>query len=390
MTILTQSRADLLSDYRPEDSFFFRSAGHALLAEGTAAVVPTCNSAGGAADALVRRVRTTLAEAEAAGQPRPIVVGALPFRPVTPARLRVPATVRWTGPMAAQAPPPALPARFGSLRHVPSPDDYRSGVTAALDRLADGPARKIVLARALYLEGVRHHGVAAMLRRLAHGNPDGYVFAFDLQPGRILLGASPELLVRRSGGRVTANPLAGSAPRHADALADARAGERLLASAKDLREHAVVVEAVAEGLRPYCLDLEVPDTPSLLRTPTLWHLSTVVRGHLRDPEVTSLHLATALHPTPAVCGTPRTLAMRAIGEIEPFDRSFYSGVVGWTDSSGDGEWAVTIRCAEVADREIRVYAGAGVVEGSTPDAELAETTAKFRTFLRAIGIEQDL
>ncbi|MFC4054928.1 isochorismate synthase DhbC [Actinomadura syzygii] len=389
MTILTQSHADLLSDYRPQESFFFRSPAHGLLAQGTVAVVPTCNPRS-PADAVARRVRATLAEARDLGQPRPIVVGALPFHPSTPARLRVPRTVRWTGPAPAAAPPVGPPVGFAEVQHVPSPEVYRHGVGEALERLADSRIRKIVLARALHLEGARHPGAGALLRRLAHDNPAGYVFAVDLQPGRTLLGASPELLVQRDGGLVTANPLAGSAPRHADARADARAGERLLASEKDLREHAVVVEAVAEGLRPFCHDLHVQDEPSLLETPTLWHLSTQIRGQLRDPEVTSLHLAAALHPTPAVCGTPRSLAMRAIQEIEPFNRSFYSGAVGWCDSSGDGEWAVAIRCAEVADDEIRIYAGAGIVEGSVPDAELAETSAKFRTFLRAIGIDQDL
>ncbi|TDB76011.1 isochorismate synthase [Actinomadura sp. KC216] len=389
MTILTEPHADLLSAYLPGDSFFFRSPGHTLLARGTAATVPTCNS-GHPAATLARRVRETLAEARAAGQPRPIVVGALPFDTTTPARLTVPATVHWTGPTWTQEPPDEPPVAFGTVRQTPSPETYKQSVAKALDQLEEGALEKVVLARAFDLDDVVRADVPAMLHRLAHGNPAGYVFAVDLLRGRTLLGASPELLVQRSGGLVTANPLAGSAPRHPDPDADARAGEALLASAKDLYEHSMVVDAVAAGLRQFCGDLEVPHRPALSRTPTMWHLSTRIQGRLLDPDVASIHLAAALHPTPAVCGTPQELARGAIQRLEPFNRGFYSGAVGWTDSSGDGEWAIALRCAEVAPHEIRAYAGAGIVTGSDPEAELAETTAKFRTFLRALGIERDL
>ncbi|MGH3239892.1 MAG: isochorismate synthase [Spirillospora sp.] len=389
MTILTERHADLLGDYRPGDSFFFRSPGHTLLARGTAATVPTCNP-GHPAETLARRVRETLAEARAAGQPRPIVVGALPFEPTTPARLTVPATVHWTGPSWASPPPDEPPVAFGDVRHTPSPERYKQGVADALERLERGDLEKVVLARAFDLDGVTRADVPAMLHRLAYGNPQGYVFAVSLLQDHTLLGASPELLVQRSGGLVTANPLAGSAPRHSDPGLDARNGEALLASAKDLHEHAVVVDAVAAGLRRYCGDLDVPSEPSLSRTSTMWHLSTRVQGRLIDPDVSSIHLAAALHPTPAVCGTPQGTARRAIRQLEPFNRGFYSGAVGWTDSSGDGEWAIALRCAEVEPRAVRAYAGAGIVTGSDPEAELAETTAKFRTFLRALGIDRDL
>ncbi|MFI0408058.1 isochorismate synthase [Actinomadura sp. 3N508] len=389
MTILTERHADLLSDYRFGDSFFFRSPGHTLLARGTAATVPTCNS-GHPAETLARRVRETLAEARAAGQPRPIVVGALPFDTTTPARLTVPATVHWTGPTWTQDPPDEPPVAFGAVRHTPSPETYKRSVADALDRMEEGTLEKVVLARAFDLDDVTRADVPAMLHRLAHGNPAGYVFAVDLLRGRTLLGASPELLVQRTGGLVTANPLAGSAPRHPDPDTDARAGEALLSSEKDLYEHSMVVDAVAAGLRQFCGDLKVPRKPSLSRTPTMWHLSTRIQGRLLDADVASIHLAGALHPTPAVCGTPQELARSAIQQLEPFNRGFYSGAVGWTDSSGDGEWAIALRCAEVAPHEIRAYAGAGIVTGSDPEAELAETTAKFRTFLRALGIDKDL
>ncbi|WP_131769163.1 isochorismate synthase, partial [Candidatus Protofrankia californiensis] len=268
--------------------------------------------------------------------------------------------------------------------------------------------------------------VGTVLRALAANDPGCYVFAADIPAGptipagpatgpgaagstatgrihttggihasggtgrasaRTLLGASPEMLVSRSGRLVVTNPLAGSAARSPDPAEDHRRAQNLLTSAKDVREHAVVVNAVVSTLRPYCLDLDVPARPSLIRTATMWHLSTRISGWLADPQVSSLTLATALHPTPAVCGWPAAAARRAIAEIEPFDRGHYTGLVGWCDASGDGEWAVAIRCAEADENSLTLFAGAGIVPGSQPSDELAETSAKFRTLLTAMGVD---
>ena len=136
---------------------------------------------------------------------------------------------------------------------------------------------------------------------------------------------------------------------------------------------------------PIAGHLNVPAEPSVIHTRTLWHLSTEVQGELIDPATSSLELATALHPTPAVCGYPNREARDLIAEIEPFDRGFFTGMVGWCDASGDGEWAVTIRCAEAEGGNLRLFAGAGIVMGSTPEQELAETATKFRTMLNAHG-----
>ena len=120
----------------------------------------------------------------------------------------------------------------------------------------------------------------------------------------------------------------------------------------------------------------------------MWHLSSRITGELVDPSISSLALAVALHPTPAVCGYPTALAQEAIGTIEPFERGFYTGIVGWCDANGDGQWAVTIRCAEADEHSLRLFAGAGIVAGSKPESELAETEAKFRTMLQAMGLGQ--
>jgi isochorismate synthase len=347
----------------------------------------------------------TLAAERAAGNPDPLVVGAVGFAPGE-ARLVVPGHVHRTPTIARQegdappAPPlnapPSAPASVGTrwdFRAEPPPPRYAAAVRRALEMIAEGDLEKVVLARAATLTAPAPLDLAVILERLAARNPTGYVFAADVtDPAdglvpRTLVGNSPELLAARRGDLVVSHPLAGTAPRCPDPDEDARRGEELASSAKDLREHALVVDRVAERLAPYCTSLEVPAAPSVTRTASLWHLGTRIEGTLRDPAPTSLQLAEALHPTPAVCGEPTDAARAAIEELEEFPRGFYSGLVGWCDADGDGEWAVTIRCAEVAGRAVRVYAGAGVVEGSRPEAELAETSAKFRTLLSALGLE---
>ena len=158
-------------------------------------------------------------------------------------------------------------------------------------------------------------------------------------------------------------------------------------SDKDRREHAVVVEMIADTLSPLCRTLDVPSVPSIIKTDSMMHLSTCLRGTLQDQQTCALSLALALHPTPAVCGTPLQSAMRAIHDIEPFSRRYYTGMVGWMDARGDGEWAIAIRCGEAKGSRLQLYAGAGIVTGSTPSKELAETDGKFRTMLKALELD---
>jgi isochorismate synthase len=201
---------------------------------------------------------------------------------------------------------------------------------------------------------------------------------------RALVGATPELLLSRRGSRVRSRPLAGSAKRAADPGEDARAANQLLASEKDRREHATVIEWIADRLAPFCRKLHVPRSPSLVSTATMWHLATDIHGELTTTEASSLELARVLHPTPAVCGYPFDRAVELIGALEFFDRRFYTGTLGWCDATGDGDWYVAIRCADVCGHVAHLYAGAGVVAGSTPEGEAAETAAKFRALLNAI------
>jgi isochorismate synthase len=348
-------------DYVPGHSLLFASPRRTLLAHGARSVI------GGDLDTLAGRV------------PR-LAAGAVAFDGA--AHLIVPERAVWSGPLSRGAAGPSVP-RAWKVRHLPEPEDYLKAVRIALERIHAGRLTKVVLARALELTGPAD--VRELLPPLLG---QGHCFAVPL-PGRTLIGASPELLVAKSGRGVVSNPLAGSAPRSTDPVEDLSRAQDLLGSAKDLHEHQITVDAVRDALDPYCVSLRWLPKPTLVATETMWHLSSTVVGRLRA-DTPSLELAAALHPTPAVCGSPPSAARGVIGEVEPFERGAYSGIVGWTDESGDGEWAVTIRCAEVAGDTVRLFAGAGVVAGSTPQGELAETSAKFRTMLRAMGVDADV
>ena len=272
------------------------------------------------------------------------------------------------------------------LRPVPAPDAYCLAVAEATRRIRAGELRKVVLARTIEVAAGRRLDPAQLLWRLRAVDPDCYAFAFPTgnQRPRILVGASPELLISRRGVEVRSEPLAGSAPRSGDPDEDHANGEGLLASAKDREEHAIVVEAIEETLAPLCEELERDPEPVLLATANVWHLATRFRGTLREPAPDALSLAIALHPTPAVCGTPREVANGLIRELEPFDRDGYAGPVGWVDAEGDGEFALALRCAELRDDEARLFAGAGIVADSDPALELDETERKFRALLDAL------
>jgi isochorismate synthase len=266
----------------------------------------------------------------------------------------------------------------------PLPEVYERAVAVAVDRIRRGMLRKVVLARTIRVEAGRTLDPRELLKRLRAVEPDGYSFAVDIGEGRTLVGASPELLISRFGDEIRANPLAGSAPRAGDPSEDRRNAERLGTSPKDRQEHAIVVEDVFGALNPLCRELTYDRDPQLLATANVWHLSTRFRGVLKDPGVTALDLARALHPTPAVCGEPRDEAMRTIEELEPVARNAYAGAVGWMDATGDGVWALALRCAEISGSTARLFAGAGIVADSDPAAELDETDRKFRAFLDSL------
>ena len=380
--------ADLLAAYLP-GSFCYSSARGVLLADGVHAAVH--GTPGQRAEAAA----IALEAARRAGIEDPVVVGAIGFRPDSASSLVVPAVVRRADAFSEagdERPVAVRTAEAWTATPRPAPDVYAGSVREAVDRIGRGDLRKVVLARALDLTGRRDISVPALLAALVRKDPAAHAFAVDVSaPGdavpRTMVGASPELLVSRHGNVVTANPLAGSRRRTGDPAEDGQAVAELKVSEKDLSEHALVAAQVAEVLGRFCGELDVPGEPEVIGTPTMWHLSTRITGTVGPDGPSSLELAEALHPTPAVCGVPVDLARDTIAELEAEDRGYYAGLAGWTDLAGDGEWVVTIRCAEVSGPTARLFAGAGVVAGSDPAAELAETSAKFGTLLRALGAE---
>jgi menaquinone-specific isochorismate synthase len=297
-------------------------------------------------------------------------------------------------PLAAGRTPqglPPWPARgqpggAGALRPTPADIRWHDGnltatgweraVAAAVRHIRAGQLSKVVLARDLYATAARDLDIRVILRRLTERYPDCYTFACAR-----LVGATPELLIRRQDDDVSSLVLGGTAPRGRDAAEDARLGAALLASAKEREEHEYAVVGVRSVLAARCDRLEVDPAPSLMRFANVQHLATWITGRLGDgqsgADQSVLALADALHYTPAVCGTPAEAAMELIRDLESMDRGRYAGPVGWVDARGNGEWGIALRCAEVDGRRARLFAGCGIVAGSDPAAELAETQAKF-------------
>ncbi|WP_458353659.1 isochorismate synthase DhbC [Peribacillus frigoritolerans] len=388
----------LLDEYEVGD-FFLASPYRTLLGKGSFITVPRDEEKANQMESLAARVAAALKRAKEQGHANPVVMGAVAFDHQQDAQLIVPENIRSSVPLQDNDASFSMGTQKPTyeMKSVPEPSLYKEGVERGLTYIKSGHLDKIVLSRTLHLTSSETVNINPLLHNLAQHNKNGYTFAVDLPQNlkgegdtpfsKTLIGASPELLVSRSGLQVLANPLAGSRPRSDDPIEDKRRADELLSSSKDLHEHAVVVQAVAEALRPFFKTMDVPEKPTVIHTETMWHLSTEVKGELNDPATSSLELAIALHPTPAVCGSPTELAREAIQEIEPFDRGFFTGMVGWCDAEGDGEWVVTIRCAEVERQVLRLFAGAGVVAESKPEEELAETSAKFQTMLRAMGID---
>jgi isochorismate synthase len=329
------------------------------------------------------------------GSPNALVVGALPFASsdepaLSLVRECVTGAAAWAAALAQDAPREVLTS--GAVTERPPVAEYQQAVLRALAAIEVGYLEKVVLARAVDYALLAPPCRGALLAQLLRRHPNAHVFVCRLdsagEPRRTLLGASPELLVSKRGRQVRSHPLAGSAPRSVESRQDRARATALLRCEKNRREHAFVVDAVASALSPWCSELRIPKEPTLVATPKVWHLGTPIEGTLRDADVSSLALAEILHPTPAVCGSPRSLARACIPEFEGFERGFYAGAVGYCDITGDGHWAVAIRCADMTDERLRLYAGAGIVAGADSAQELEETSVKLTTMLDALGLAQ--
>jgi menaquinone-specific isochorismate synthase len=271
--------------------------------------------------------------------------------------------------------PPACPEGVTFADGALSGTEWETVVAEAVRRITDGALEKVVLARDLLATATSDIDVRWPLARLAESYPMCWTFHVDG-----LFGATPEMLLRRERGLVTSRVLAGTIRRTGDDARDLTLAATLARSSKDLEEHEYAVRSVAEALEPHCSSMNVPEAPFVLHLPNVMHLATDVAGVIHDagdPAATSLDLAEALHPSAAVGGTPTDAATRLITEIERMDRGRYAGPVGWMDATGDGEWGLALRSAEIAGARVRLFAGCGIVAGSDPEAELAEGQAKF-------------
>jgi len=276
---------------------------------------------------------------------------------------------------------PDVPAPGGDAGAISWQDEtaagYKDAVATAVRRIIRGDLRKVVLARDLHATAEHPFDARAVLARLSARYPECYTFACGG-----LVGATPELLIRRDGDEARSLVLAGTTPRGATPEEDARLAAGLLSSAKDVEEHLYAATSVRDALAPLCESLDVSPT-ELLTLPNVHHLATRVVGRLATDR-SALALAAALHPTGAVGGDPTDVAVELIRELESMDRRRYAGPVGWLDASGNGEWGIALRCAELDGNRARLIAGGGIVAGSDPASELAETVAKFRPMRMAL------
>lgn len=280
--------------------------------------------------------------------------------------------------------PPGMGARAGVAEHEVGRDDtFRQSVVAATAAIAAGRYEKIVLARAKDLLAGAPFDPPEILTGLRTRFPDCHAFSVGNGAGAAFIGASPETLLRVKGGRLETEALAGSAPRGRTAAADAAQASGLLKSEKDLREHALVLDSIGRRLERCGITMDVPGKTRVRQLSNVQHLQTPVTARV-EAGTDLLRIVGELHPTPAVGGTPRDVAIRHIAKLEPFDRGLYAGPIGWIDHRGEGEFFVGIRSALVEGPKARLFAGAGIVRGSDPDREFAETDLKFAALREAL------
>lgn len=417
---------ELFALSRQDERFYWErpDCGEAILALGAAARIESRGESGfGDAADGVRGIQERLGDARGSGEAPawagPLLVGGFAFDSGAPA------SKRWAGFPTSELvlPERLLVGRGGEMwccragvgsvpadgrelavAPLPSPgeavsDDsppafhasadrslgaYRSLVEKALGAIAEGDLEKVVVARSCTVVGSRPFQTLGVLRSLRALHPSCTIFALARGPVTFL-GATPERLVRLEKGLVQVDAVAGTAPRGRTPQQDRRLARQLVESKKDQEEHAVVVRCILEALAPHCSALQAPESPGLLQTDGIQHLHTPIQGRLRDPSRTTvLDLVAGLHPTPAVGGAPREQALGWLRSCEGLDRGWYAGPLGWLALGGEGEFTVALRSLLLRGCEATLFAGAGIVAGSDPDAELLETRLKLRTALGAL------
>ena len=278
----------------------------------------------------------------------------------------------------ATLPTPEYSWRNGSL----SSDEWEARVATAIHAIQSKTIDKVVLARDLNGTTGENIDPRSILRNLAQEYPSTWCFSIAG-----LIGATPELLLRLNRAMVTSRVLAGTISRTGDDEKDLALAASLARSSKDLEEHMYAVRSVAESLAPFCSSTNVPDSPFVLHLANVMHLATDVTGAISEfpQHVDTFSILEKLHPSAAVCGTPTDMATRVIADLEGMPRGRYAGPVGWIDARGDGELGIALRCGQIMKNEIRLFAGCGIVAGSNPQRELAESQAKFAPMMSALS-----
>ena len=252
----------------------------------------------------------------------------------------------------------------------------------AIKEIESTKLEKVVLARDLKVNSHRAIDPRKILRNLSAEYPSTWIFAVNG-----LIGATPELLLRLSRGMVTSRVLAGTISKTGDDERDLALAASLARSSKDLEEHEYAVRSVADALDPFCTSTNVPESPFVLHLANVMHLATDVTGALIESKksVDAFTILEKLHPSAAVCGTPTENAAKLIKDIEGMPRGRYAGPVGWLDARGDGELGIALRCGQITENELRIFAGCGIVAGSNPEKELTESNAKFAPMRSALS-----
>ncbi|MGM7636978.1 isochorismate synthase [Bacillus sp. Hm123] len=320
----------------------------------------------------------------------PVIIGAIPFDRRTKATIIIPDTFEnyHKSNLIEDLQTTTQSLTIEHSIDLPSRHQFNKMVQKSINFINDKQFNKVVLARSLKYRLQAEPQIIPWLTNLIHKNKQGYIFSIALDDVQNLIGASPELLVKKEGNIVTINPLAGSRKQTFNKMKDAATENELLNAEKDLHEHKIVVDYICEKLHPYLSEVKFNKKPVILYTDTMMHLSTIIKGKIKNDTTTALDLAELLHPTPAICGAPQKQSLDFIQNTEPFNRGYYTGLVGYMDSNGDGEWVITIRCAKIDHKEITLFAGAGIVNSSVQDSEYNEISSKFTTMLQAMGLTQ--
>ncbi len=288
--------------------------------------------------------------------------------------------------LLAGQPAAATPAQPQTAGNVMPPETWHQLVAEAVRRIRGGQLDKVVLARARRLSFAAPTDPTTALARLAERYPDTYRFLMEPVPGHAFFGATPELLAEVDGPTLRTVAMAGSIRRGGTPAEDDDLAQQLLANPKERQEHALVVEAIQENLAGLTTHLHVPAVPTICRLSNIQHLQTKIQGRLAH-QLGILPVVKALHPTPAVGGRPRAIALNIINTVEPTARGWYAAPVGWLDERGNGLFAVAIRSAVSVGSDSMLFAGAGIVADSVPETEWRETELKFRPLAEALGAE---